>query len=207
MNPRTTIGPLPAPVFDQYLRLDVPAGTFLDACPCCGSAPELWQYQKGEDASASKAVMCSLGEPIGPQGFLSNEGCPLYLPCDDFYHSTIREAAKYWNEYACALTTVRDLNTRKGGQEQAVLQEQPWVRKEERTLVLLMLVGGHDVTPEAIAGWTDTECQQAEEWAMREHLHASDNDEVERVPMPACVKAHPQQAKPLAAGVDHLWER
>jgi hypothetical protein len=206
MNPLTSIGSKPAPVLDQYLRLDVPAGTFLDACPCCGSAPELWQFQHSEDAPASKAVMCSLGEPFGPQD-LPNEGCPLYMPSEHFYQATIREAARYWNEYACALTTTRDLNARTVDRDQALTQGQPWTRENERTLVVLLLVGGHDVTAQVVAAWTDAECQQAEEWAMREHLHASDNDQVERVPMPACVKAHPQQPKPFAAGVDHLWER
>lgn len=75
-----------------------------------------------------------------------------------------------------------------------------WSRDEERTLCLLLLCGGHGVTAEVIAGWSDEECQQAEDWAGREHLAASDNDDVERVPMPAHVAAHPP--KPSQGG---LW--
>lgn len=80
-------------------------------------------------------------------------------------------------------------------------EDAPWSRDDERTLCILLLCGGHDVTPEAIAAWTDEQCQQAEDWAGREHLHASDNDDVERVPMPPHVKAHPP--KPSSGG---LWD-
>ena len=69
--------------------------------------------------------------------------------------------------------------------------DEPWTRNNERTLTLIYLCGGHSVPASAIAAWSDAECQAAEEWAAREHLHASDNDEVERVPMPACIRAHP----------------
>lgn len=79
-----------------------------------------------------------------------------------------------------------------------------WQRDDERTHTMLLLCGGHDVPSEAVTGWTDEECRQAEEWAAREHLHASDNDDVERVPMPSHVKAHPP--KPITAGtVGDLW--
>lgn len=83
-------------------------------------------------------------------------------------------------------------------------EEQPWMRDNERTLLLLLLCGGHDVTEEVISGWTDEQCQQAEDWASREHLAASDNDDVERVPMPPHVRAHPP--KPLTGNsVGDLW--
>jgi hypothetical protein len=84
---------------------------------------------------------------------------------------------------------------------EAIPAEQPWTRDNARTLCLLLLCGGHDVTEEAISGWTNEQCQQAEDWAAREHLHASDNDDVERLPMPLHVKAHP--SKP-ATNLD-LW--
>lgn len=66
-----------------------------------------------------------------------------------------------------------------------------WQRDNEAIYCCLMLVGGHDVPREAVDGWTDAEAEAAEEWAAREHLRASDNDDVERVPMPACVAAFP----------------
>lgn len=72
-----------------------------------------------------------------------------------------------------------------------VVVDPPWSRDNERTLTLLLLCGGHDVPAEAIAGWTDDQCKQAEDWAARSHIHASDNDDVEVPPMPDHVKAHP----------------
>lgn len=84
------------------------------------------------------------------------------------------------------------------------LLDQPWTRANDRTMTLLYLCGGHSVPASAVAAWSDAECQAAEDWAMREHLHASDNDDVERVPMPACVAAHPYV--PGAEPAD-LWSR
>lgn len=66
-----------------------------------------------------------------------------------------------------------------------------WVRDEETTYATLMLVSGHDVPREALSAWTDEECRQAEDWAFSVHLHASDNDDVEVPPRPACVAAYP----------------
>jgi hypothetical protein len=83
-----------------------------------------------------------------------------------------------------------------------VLAEEPWERDDEGTFCTLLLVGDHSVPREAIAGWTDEQCQQAEEWAYREHLHASDNDDVERVPKPAHVAAHPYVQNPNGG----LWD-
>ena len=90
-------------IHDEYKMLDTPAG--LELCPCCGSAAELWQYSKSVDAPASKAVCCANGEQFGPQEGIVNDGCLLYMPPDDFYRATVREAVKYWNEYAKALTS------------------------------------------------------------------------------------------------------
>lgn len=63
-----------------------------------------------------------------------------------------------------------------------------WVRDEERTYSTLLLVGGHKVTPEAVASWCDDDCKLAEEWALCTHVHASDNDDVEVPRVPACVR-------------------
>jgi len=81
---------------------------------------------------------------------------------------------------------------------------QEWVRNDEAVFTVLMLVGGHDVPREAVTAWTDRQCQEAQDWAIREHLVASDNDEVERVSMPAHVLAHPP--RPLSGNsVLDLW--
>jgi len=88
---------------DEYTKLTIPDGAHIEACPCCGSTPELWQYQVSEGEAASKAVMCTNNERIGPQDGVADEGCPLYMPSQGFYRATIREAIKYWNEYAKAL--------------------------------------------------------------------------------------------------------
>ena len=93
----------------EYTRLDTPSGTHLESCPCCGSAPGIWQYV--DDAGdATKVVMCTFGDSIGPQNGLQSSGCPLYFPSMESYRATIREAVKYWNEFAKALTKVQREN-------------------------------------------------------------------------------------------------
>lgn len=76
---------------------------------------------------------------------------------------------------------------------------QKWARDNGLTYDLLSLCGGHGVDESDVATWTDEQCRQAEEWASREHLSASDNDEVGRIPMPAHVAAHPPKPR------DGLW--
>lgn len=87
---------------EQYTQLEWPTVVALEACPCCGSTPELWQYIT-EAGDAQKVVMCPNSEPIGPQDGIADEGCLLYMPPNGFYRATIREALKYWNEFAKAL--------------------------------------------------------------------------------------------------------
>lgn len=92
---------------DDYKRLDLPAGVTVTDCPVCGSLAELWQYSTSETAPTSKAVMCSRGEAFGPQDGIANAGCLLYMPPHEFYKATIREAVRYWNEYAGALMKIQ----------------------------------------------------------------------------------------------------
>lgn len=95
---------------DEYTRLDIPAGTHIEPCPCCSSDVELFQYI--DDAGdATKVVMCSHGDAIGPQSGAVRDGCPLYMPNNNFYRATIREAVKYWNEFAKALTALNRKNS------------------------------------------------------------------------------------------------
>ena len=95
------------PVFDMYTRLDKSPAP-LARCPVCAGKAALWQFQKSPGASASKVVMCEHGESIGPQDGIAFEGCPMYMPDDGFYKATIREAVKYWNDYAAALVKLRE---------------------------------------------------------------------------------------------------
>lgn len=93
---------------DDYTLLSLPEGP-IELCPCCGAEPELWQYISRPDAVASKVVMCTTGDPIGPQDS-TNAGCPLYMPPNQHYCATIREAVKFWNEFSKALTALQRKN-------------------------------------------------------------------------------------------------
>ncbi len=94
---------------EDYKPLPMPDG-HVELCPCCGAKPELWQYSTADDAPATKCVMCTTNEAIGPQDGLTNEGCPLYMPPDRHYRATIREAVKFWNDFAKALTALQRKN-------------------------------------------------------------------------------------------------
>lgn len=65
--------------------------------------------------------------------------------------------------------------------------DQQWYRDDKQTYCVLLLIGGHNVTQEAIASWSDEDCQLAENWAMAIHLQASDNDDIEVPKVPQCV--------------------
>lgn len=91
---------------DQFTKLERPAG-HIEHCPCCGSDVELWQFQRAEGGPATKAICCANGEAFGPQTGMDMGGCPLYMPNDDHYKATIREAVKYWNDYAVALQGIQ----------------------------------------------------------------------------------------------------
>ena len=95
---------------DDYKRLAVPAGVTIRPCPVCACDAELWQYSESETSDTTKAVMCSNGTAFGPQDGLVNEGCLLYMPPNGFYMATIREAVKYWNDYAAALQRMQRAN-------------------------------------------------------------------------------------------------
>jgi hypothetical protein len=99
---------------DDYKQLDLsgyvtapPNGRVLEPCPVCGSEAQLWQYSESETSPRQLLVMCSHGEAIGPQDGLANAGCPFYMPPNGHYRETIRDAVRYWNELAKAITTLR----------------------------------------------------------------------------------------------------
>ena len=94
---------------EEYTKLDIPEGVVLEPCPVCGAVPELWQHwPKGE--GATKVVMCPEGDNIGPQVGLAHSGCPMYMPSNESYRPTIREAVSYWNQYAWAIAKLRARN-------------------------------------------------------------------------------------------------
>jgi hypothetical protein len=104
---RATVPDIKSTMHDDYKPLDTPQGVTLEACPVCGSAAALWQYSESETAPRQLAVMCTHGEAIGPQDGIRNEGCLLYMTPEQFYRETIRDAVRYWNEFAKALTAMR----------------------------------------------------------------------------------------------------
>lgn len=95
---------------DEYKQLEFPAGRFASACPCCGAQPELWQYSEDPTDPTQKVVMCTTNEDVGPQDSTIFAGCPMYMPGNDFYQPTAREAINYWNAFAAALVTLRKRN-------------------------------------------------------------------------------------------------
>jgi hypothetical protein len=88
---------------DCYQPIDTPEGVVIEPCPVCNARASLWRHSEAPDAPTTTAVMCSNGERFGPQDGLVNLGCLLYMPPGDFHRGTIREAVRYWNEYALAL--------------------------------------------------------------------------------------------------------
>lgn len=58
----------------------------------------------------------------------------------------------------------------------------------ERVVSALLLTEFTELEVDDLSSWTDDQRAIAFEWAMREHLHASDNDDVERFEMPSHVK-------------------
>jgi hypothetical protein len=91
----------------DYSLMEPPPAEPLEACPCCGSSARVWQYTEAPGAEVQRVVMCDHEGDIGPRDSLVYEGCLLQMPPNDFYRATGREAVRYWNEYAKALTAVQ----------------------------------------------------------------------------------------------------
>lgn len=79
----------------------------IDRCPVCGADAAVWEFAENKGDPVQRVVMCANGEKFGPQDGMLNEGCLLYMPPEQFYHGTGRDAVRYWNEYARALCTQR----------------------------------------------------------------------------------------------------
>ena len=78
---------------DTFTKLEN-HGLTLAACPLCGAAAELWE--RAGERSTNKAGMCSHDDPLGP----IESGCPMFIPPEDFFRPTRREAAHAWNMFA-----------------------------------------------------------------------------------------------------------
>ena len=98
---------------ELYKTAELPSGTHVEPCPVCGAKAHLWQYSTDfKNGPIDKVMMCSNGDRFGPQDGMTNEGCLLYMPPQDFYRGRIIEAIKYWNAYALALIAQRDKRRR-----------------------------------------------------------------------------------------------
>lgn len=103
-----------ASIRDLY-RPVAPGPETIAACPVCGAEAVAWSYSSTPAAPMQRVVMCSNGEAFGPQEGFANEGCLLFMPPDEFYKATIREAVRFWNEYAEALVSLRAARSNASG--------------------------------------------------------------------------------------------
>jgi hypothetical protein len=92
---------------NTYRLMEPPPAEPLEACPCCGSVSSVWEYIDEPGSDVQRVVMCGHSGGVGPRDALVYEGCLLQMPPADFYRATGREAVRYWNEYAKALTALR----------------------------------------------------------------------------------------------------
>ena len=101
---------------NDYKLMQPPPAEPIEACPCCGSSARVWEYVDKPGAVVERVVMCDQSGDIGPRDSLMYEGCLLQMPPQDFYRGTGREAVRYWNEYAKALTAAQRANRWKSAQ-------------------------------------------------------------------------------------------
>lgn len=100
----------------EYKLMEPPPAEPLEACPCCGSSARVWEYVEKNGGPVVRVAMCDHEGSIGPRDALVYEGCLLQMPPDDFYRGTGRDAARYWNDYAKALTAAQRANRWKTAQ-------------------------------------------------------------------------------------------
>lgn len=95
--------------FEEYRRWVGTHGP-LDPCPVCGAEAEMWQFAEKEGDVAQRLVCCTSGEAseafAGARGHLLG-GCLLFMPPQDFYQPTARQAERHWNEFARACEQAR----------------------------------------------------------------------------------------------------
>ncbi len=92
---------------DDYRKM-APAPTEpVEPCPVCGSPASVWEYSEKPTDEVQRVVMCEKGDDLGPRDGLVWNGCLLYMPPQDFYKATGRDAVRYWNEFAKATNAHR----------------------------------------------------------------------------------------------------
>lgn len=101
---------------NEYKLMEPPPAEPLEACPCCGSSARVWNYVEKDGGPVVRVAMCDQEGSIGPRDSLVYEGCLLQMPPNDFYRGTGRDAVRYWNEYAKALTATQRANRWKTAQ-------------------------------------------------------------------------------------------
>ena len=92
-------------VHEVYKPID--STEHIEPCPLCYAKAQMWQYSMDATDPVQRVVMCENGDRIGEREGIANEGCPFYMPPEDFYQPTAREAARYWNAFATALRIQR----------------------------------------------------------------------------------------------------
>lgn len=100
------------------------------------------------------------------------------------------EAAVVWREPGSPPGPWRDYVPEGAREDVRMASYSPQVLSD-----LLSLTEAGIIPPGVIATWTMSERERAAAWAAAEHLHASDNDDVPRSPVPGCV----MEAAELAA--------
>ena len=94
-------------VHNDYRPMVPPPSEPIEPCPCCGSAASVWEYSEKPTDEVQRVVMCEKAEDLGPREGLVYTGCLLYMPPNDFYKATGRDAVRYWNEFAKATNAHR----------------------------------------------------------------------------------------------------
>ncbi len=95
---------------DDYRQMVPQPAEPVESCPCCGGAATVWDYIENPDSVVQRVVMCDTQDSLGPRDALVYSGCLLAMPPNDFYKSTGRDAVRYWNAYARALSVLRRAN-------------------------------------------------------------------------------------------------
>lgn len=109
-------------IHDEYRRMEPPPAEAVERCPLCGNDAHVWEFSETPADIVQRVVMCERGDDIGPRSGLVWNGCLLYMPPQDFYKATGRDAVRYWNEYARATAKMRRANNWKHAR---VLREEP----------------------------------------------------------------------------------
>jgi acyl carrier protein len=96
---------------EEHKQLPIPEGQEISPCPVCGAEAELWQFSESPTSPTSKFVACPTGSSSTlKREDLTNGGCLLFLPPDDFYRATAKNAIQYWNEFAKNVAELREKN-------------------------------------------------------------------------------------------------